>query len=157
MFCKGTRRFLFSLSKYSLISFFLFQCFDGLCEYFFDCWGKGIFFLDRVLAWIESQGLEQVEATNRRKAGALYELLDSSDFWVPIAEQGSRSLMNVSWKLSDTSLESQLISDGLEAGFSGIKGHRSVGGLRASIYNACPEASVTEFVAFLREFERKNG
>ena len=117
----------------------------------------GIFFLDRVLAWIESQGLEQVEATNRRKAGALYELLDSSDFWVPIAEQGSRSLMNVSWKLSDTSLEAQLISDGLEAGFSGIKGHRSVGGLRASIYNACPEASVTEFVAFLREFERKNG
>lgn len=117
----------------------------------------GIFFLDRVLAWIEEQGMEAVEARNLRKAGALYGLLDSSDFWQPIAEVDSRSLMNVSWRLADTTLEPVLVQEALSAGFSGIKGHRSVGGIRASIYNACPENSVTELVAFLREFERSRG
>ena len=117
----------------------------------------GIFFLDRVLAWIEEQGLDAVAERNKRKADALYDLLDSSDFWQPIAENASRSRMNVSWRLSANDLEPVLIQEALSAGFSGIKGHRSVGGIRASIYNACPEESVTAFVAFLKEFERTRG
>ncbi|MEC7240860.1 MAG: 3-phosphoserine/phosphohydroxythreonine transaminase [Myxococcota bacterium] len=114
----------------------------------------GIFFLDRVLAWIEDQGLEAVAARNQRKANAIYGLLDSSGFWKPLAEKNSRSQMNVSWRLADEALEPVLVSEALAAGFSGIKGHRSVGGIRASIYNACPEESVLAFVDFLKEFER---
>jgi phosphoserine aminotransferase len=117
----------------------------------------GIFFLDRVLAWIEDQGLEQVAQRNQRKADLLYGLLDRSDFWSPYAEKDSRSQMNVSWGLANKELEPVLVAEALEAGFSGIKGHRSVGGLRASIYNACPEESVEAFVAFLKEFERVRG
>lgn len=117
----------------------------------------GIFFLDRVLAWIEEQGLEAVEARNQRKAAALYGLLDGSEFWQPLAEPSSRSQMNVSWRLKNTDLEPVLVSEALAAGFSGIKGHRSVGGIRASIYNACPEDSVLAFVEFLKEFERSHG
>lgn len=117
----------------------------------------GIFFLDRVLAWIESQGLDVVEARNKRKAEALYSLLDGSDFWQPVASPDCRSLMNVSWRLADHALEPVLVKEGLDAGFSGIKGHRSVGGIRASIYNACPEESVMALVGFLKEFERTRG
>jgi phosphoserine aminotransferase len=117
----------------------------------------GIFFLDRVLAWIESQGLDVVEARNQRKAGSLYGLLDSSEFWQPVAETDCRSLMNVSWRISDTSLEPVLVKEALAAGFSGIKGHRSVGGIRASVYNACPEESVAALIDFLKEFERTRG
>jgi phosphoserine aminotransferase len=117
----------------------------------------GIFFLDRVLAWIEEQSLEAVEARNKRKAGALYGLLDASEFWEPTADVESRSLMNICWRLRDTALEPVLVQEALSAGFSGIKGHRSVGGIRASVYNACPEESVMEFIAFLREFERTRG
>ncbi|MED5371491.1 MAG: 3-phosphoserine/phosphohydroxythreonine transaminase [Myxococcota bacterium] len=117
----------------------------------------GIYVLERVLAWVEEQGLEAIGQTNARKAGALYGLLDSSDFWKPHAQQGSRSLMNVTWRLADQSLEGTLVAQAEAAGFSGIKGHRSVGGLRASIYNACPEESVTALVDFLRDFERSHG
>jgi phosphoserine aminotransferase len=117
----------------------------------------GIFFLDRVLAWIESQGMDVVEARNQRKADALYTLLDGSEFWQPIAQRDCRSLMNVSWRIADTALEPVLVQEALAAGFSGIKGHRSVGGIRASIYNACPEESVAALVGFLKEFERTRG
>ncbi len=114
----------------------------------------GIFVLERVLAWVEEQGLEAIDAANQRKADALYGLLDSSDFWRPRAQLGSRSRMNVTWRLAEPALEPALIQQAEAAGFSGIKGHRSAGGLRASIYNACPEESVAALVTFLREFER---
>lgn len=117
----------------------------------------GIYVLERVLAWVEEQGLQAIGETNARKAGALYGLFDGSDFWQPHAQQGSRSLMNVTWRLANADLEPVLIEQALAAGFSGIKGHRSVGGLRASIYNACPEESVTALVDFLRDFERTHG
>ena len=117
----------------------------------------GIYVLERVLAWVEDQGLDAVTATNERKAAALYGLLDGSEFWRPHAAKDCRSQMNVTWRLSDTSLEGRLVEEALSAGFSGIKGHRSVGGLRASIYNACPEESVLALVDFLREFERTHG
>ena len=117
----------------------------------------GIWVLNEVLGWIESQGLEQVAATNERKASKLYNLLDSSEFWKPHAKETSRSQMNVTWRLGDVDLEKRLVAEAEEAGFSGIKGHRSVGGLRASIYNACPESSVDSLLEFLREFERTQG
>ena len=117
----------------------------------------GIFVLERVLAWVEEQGLEALDAANQRKADALYGLLDSSEFWRPHAELASRSRMNVTWRLADAALEPVLAEEALAAGFSGLKGHRSVGGLRASIYNACPEESVTALVDFLRDFEVKHG
>lgn len=117
----------------------------------------GIYVLERVLAWVEDQGLDALGARNERKAQALYGLFDSSDFWAPHAQVDSRSRMNVTWRLHDRSLESKLVADADAAGFSGLKGHRSVGGLRASIYNACPEASVQALVQFLTEWERTHG
>jgi len=117
----------------------------------------GIYVLERVLAWVEDQGLDAVAAANTRKVEALYGLLDASEFWQPHAENDSRSRMNITWRLADTSLETLLLEKALDAGFTGIKGHRSVGGLRASVYNACPEESVSALVDFLREFERTHG
>ncbi|HJN73847.1 MAG TPA: 3-phosphoserine/phosphohydroxythreonine transaminase [Myxococcota bacterium] len=117
----------------------------------------GIFVLERVLAWVEEQGLDALAARNERKASSLYELLDGSDFWQPHAETSCRSMMNVTWRLRDPELEAPLLAEAEEMGFSGIRGHRSVGGLRASIYNACPEDSVAALVAFLKEFERTHG
>ena len=117
----------------------------------------GIYVLERVLAWVEAQGLEAVAAANTRKANALYDLFDASDFWRPHATSDSRSQMNVTWRLADQSQEDPLVVAAEASGFSGIKGHRSVGGLRASIYNACPEESVSALVDFLRDFERTHG
>ena len=117
----------------------------------------GIFVLERVLAWVEAQGIETVAATNRRKAQKLYDRLDSSGFWQPHAARDSRSDMNITWRLADQALEPALVQAADAAGISGLKGHRSVGGLRASLYNACPEASVDALVAFLGEFERTRG
>jgi len=120
----------------------------------------GIWVLNEVLGWVEHQGMETVAATNERQANKIYDLLDNSDFWAPHAKLESRSLMNVTWRLHDScgpEMEKALASEAEQAGFSGIKGHRSVGGLRASIYNACPESSVDALVSFLKEFERARG
>jgi phosphoserine aminotransferase len=110
-----------------------------------------------VFAWIEEQGLQAVAERNTAKANALYDLFDGSEFWEAHALPGSRSQMNVTWRLGQRDLEATLIAQAEAAGFSGIKGHRSVGGLRASIYNACPMDSVTALVDFLSEFERSHG
>ena len=115
----------------------------------------GIWVLDRVLGWVEEQGMDTVVATNERKAQKIYSLLDSSDFWKPHAALRVRSRMNITWRLEDSDLEPVLVAEALEAGISGIKGHRSVGGLRASTYNACPEASVDALIDFLRDFEQE--
>jgi phosphoserine aminotransferase len=117
----------------------------------------GVFTLDCVLSWIEEQGLDKVAETNRRKAAKIYKVIDDSDFWVGRAEVDSRSIMNVTWDLRDTRLQQRLLDKAATAGFNGIRGHRSVGGLRASIYNACPETSVDALVEFLKEFERTEG
>ena len=98
-----------------------------------------------------------VAARNRAKAQRIYDVLDSSDFWQPHAARDSRSDMNITWRLADPDLESVMVAEGLAQDISGIKGHRSVGGLRASTYNACPEASIDALVAFMREFERTRG
>jgi phosphoserine aminotransferase len=117
----------------------------------------GIFVLERVLAWIEHQGADTVAAVNRDKAQKLYDLLDSSDFWRPHAARECRSDMNITWRLANQNLEPVMVEQALAANISGIKGHRSVGGLRASLYNACPVASVQALVDFMVDFERRLG
>jgi phosphoserine aminotransferase len=117
----------------------------------------GIWVLDRVLAWVEGQGLEAVGGRNAARAGRLYDLLDGSDFWRANAQTGSRSQMNVTWRLADPGLEAVLIKEATAAGLSGLKGHRSAGGLRASLYNALPDESVDALIDFLGEFERTRG
>jgi phosphoserine aminotransferase len=118
----------------------------------------GIFVVERVLAWIEGLGtLEDMAARNQAKAGALYAALDASEFWQPHAEASARSLMNVTWRIADHSLEGAFVQQAERAGFIGLKGHRSVGGIRASTYNACPHSAVEALVAFMHEFERTHG
>ena len=98
-----------------------------------------------------------METQNERKAKLLYDELDRSEFWRPHAARDSRSRMNVTFRLPNEDLEKQFVAESTAAGLDGLKGHRSVGGLRASIYNAFPEDGVKALVEFMREFERKNG
>lgn len=118
----------------------------------------GIFVLDRVLAWVERNGgLSGAIERNRAKASLLYNELDRSDFWRPHAHGGSRSVMNVTWRLADTNLEGVFLGEAMDSGFGGLKGHRSVGGIRASMYNGCPIESVEALVGFMRDFESRHG
>jgi len=118
----------------------------------------GIYILGLVLQWIANQGgLSAIDAINRRKAQVLYDEIDRSEFWRPHAQADSRSLMNVTFRLPTEDLEKQFVKEATAAGLDGLKGHRSVGGLRASIYNAFPEAGIVTLVEFMREFERTNG
>jgi phosphoserine aminotransferase len=102
-------------------------------------------------------GLTGIAAINERKAGLLYGELDRSGFWRPHADRDSRSLMNVTFRLPSEDLEKQFVKEATAAGFDGLKGHRSVGGLRVSIYNAFPEEGVKALVEFMKAFEKKNG
>ncbi len=118
----------------------------------------GVFALERVLAWLEDLGgLAVMAERNREKAALLYDELDRTDFWRPHAERDSRSLMNVTWRCADPELEPVFVKEADAAGLVALKGHRSVGGLRASIYNACPRESVEALVDFMRDFERRHG
>ena len=118
----------------------------------------GIFALDRMLAWLERQGgVSAIHAQNKTKANRLYSILDGSDFWQPHAQTNSRSMMNVTWKIHDSSLESVFLQESDAAGLKGLKGHRSVGGLRASIYNACSPESVEALATFMQDFEQRHG
>jgi phosphoserine aminotransferase len=119
----------------------------------FAIYGVGL-----VLQWLRAQGgLEAMGKINDRKAARLYAELDRTGFWRPTARKDDRSLMNVTFRLASEALENQFVKESTAAGFDGLKGHRSVGGMRASIYNAFPEDGVNALVEFMREFERKNG
>ena len=102
-------------------------------------------------------GLEAIGAVNTRKAGKLYAELDRTGYWRPTARTADRSLMNITFRLATEDLEKKFVKESTAAGFDGLKGHRSVGGMRASIYNAFPEAGVTALVQFMQEFERTKG
>ena len=117
-----------------------------------------IYVMRLVLAWLlKGGGLEAVEQVNVRKAGKLYAEIDRSGFYRGHAAKDSRSRMNVTFRLPSEELEKKFIKESTAAGLDGLKGHRSVGGLRASIYNAFPESGVDALVGFMQEFERKNG
>ncbi len=110
-----------------------------------------------VFKWIlHSGGLVAIEKLNQEKSDVLYSVLDKSNFYTASAEKGSRSLMNVTFRLPTTDLEDKFIAEALQAGFSGLKGHRLVGGIRASIYNAFPLQGIKDFVAFMQKFESAN-
>lgn len=118
----------------------------------------GIYILRLVLKWlVKHGGLDAIAEVNDRKAKTLYDELDRTDYWRPHADADSRSVMNVTFRLPSEELEKKFVKEATAAGFDGLKGHRSVGGLRASIYNAFPEAGVNALVHFMQEFERKNG
>jgi phosphoserine aminotransferase len=116
-----------------------------------------IYVVNLVLKWIKQHGgLEGVAQANRRKAEKLYAYLDQSRLFKPTADRDSRSLMNVTFVTGNAELDAKFCSAATKAGFDGLKGHRSVGGMRASIYNAFPEAGVDALVAFMRQFEAEN-
>jgi len=118
----------------------------------------GIYILRLVLKWLkEAGGLAAIEKVNERKAAALYTELDRTAFWTPHADKDSRSRMNVTFRLGTEALEKKFAKDATAAGLDGLQGHRSIGGLRASIYNAFPEEGITALVEFMKEFERTNG
>jgi phosphoserine aminotransferase len=117
-----------------------------------------IYALGLVMKWLLAQGgLPAIAAVNERKAGKLYSEIDRTGFYRGTAHKDCRSLMNVTFRLATEDLEKQFIKDSTAAGLDGLKGHRSVGGMRASIYNAFPEEGVDALIAFMREFERKHG
>lgn len=117
-----------------------------------------IYLVKLVTDWLlEQGGLTGVAKKNANKAAILYDVLDASDFWQPAAQKEYRSLMNVTWRLANTDLEPAFITKATEAGLVGLKGHRSVGGIRASIYNACPLKSVQTLVEFMIDFAKRNG
>jgi len=111
-----------------------------------------------VFQWLKEQGgLEAMALINQRKAGKLYEAIDASDFYQCPVDVECRSRMNVPFTLADASLDADFLAGAKAAGLVSLKGHRSVGGMRASIYNAMPEAGVAALVDFMKEFERTRG
>ena len=118
----------------------------------------GIFVLDRMLSWVERNGgLEGAIQRNVVKSEMIYDVLDGSEFWRPHAEEGSRSMMNVTWRLAEKSLESTFLAEAIENGIGGLKGHRNTGGIRASLYNGCPVESVEALASFMTGFESRHG
>jgi phosphoserine aminotransferase len=117
-----------------------------------------IYVMGLAMKWLLSiGGLEGIDTINERKAGKLYAEIDRTGFYKGHAAKESRSRMNVTFRLPNEDLEAKFVKEAKAAGMDGLKGHRSVGGLRASIYNAFPEAGVDALVAFMKEFEKKNG
>jgi phosphoserine aminotransferase len=117
-----------------------------------------IYIMRLVMMWLLKEGgLAAMEAHNIRKAEKLYAEIDRTGFYRGHAEKGSRSRMNVTFRLPSEDLEKRFAKEATAAGLDGLKGHRSVGGLRASIYNAFPERGVDALVDFMRAFERQNG
>lgn len=117
-----------------------------------------IYVVSLVTAWLRDQGgLEAMAERNERKAAGLYAAIDRTGFYRGVADPGCRSLMNVTFRLPTPELEKTFVAQAEAEGLAGLKGHRSVGGLRASIYNAFPEAGVDALAAFMAEFERTHG
>jgi phosphoserine aminotransferase len=118
----------------------------------------GVYIMGLVLKWLlKNGGLLAIDASNARKARKLYAEIDRTGYYRGHAQPDSRSRMNVTFRLPSEELEKKFVKESTAAGLDGLKGHRSVGGLRASIYNAFPEAGVDALVAFMKEFERVNG
>lgn len=119
----------------------------------------GIYIIALVTKWLKGLGgLDGMYKINKEKADVLYNCIDESGgFYKGHADKDSRSLMNITFNLATEELEKKLIGEATAAGFDGLKGHRSVGGLRASIYNAFPKKGVEDLVGFMKDFQQKNG
>jgi phosphoserine aminotransferase len=118
----------------------------------------GVYALGLVMKWILAQGgLAAIAQVNERKAAKLYAEIDRTGFYRGTADRACRSLMNVTFRLPSEALEGVFVKESTQAGLDGLKGHRSVGGMRASIYNAFPEAGIDALLGFMQEFERTRG
>jgi phosphoserine aminotransferase len=117
----------------------------------------GIYICGKVFKWLKSLGgLEAVKAMNEEKAAILYDFLDQSSLFKGTVEKDSRSLMNVPFVTGDTEKDAAFVKAAEQAGFVNLKGHRTVGGMRASIYNAMPKEGVVKLVEFMDRFEKEN-
>lgn len=117
----------------------------------------GIYVVGLVCKWLqELGGLTAIEQINRKKAGLLYEAIDATPFYRGHARPDSRSLMNITFNLPNADLEAKFVKEAAAIGLDGLKGHRSVGGIRASIYNAFPTEGVEKLVEFMVGFEKAN-
>ena len=119
----------------------------------------GIYLISLVTRWLKDQGgLEAIKRLNEKKASVLYDAIDTSDgFYTGHAERSARSVMNVTFRLPTVELDERFCVEATNAGMDGLKGHRSLGGIRASIYNAFPLAGVNALVDFMQDFARRNG
>jgi phosphoserine aminotransferase len=117
-----------------------------------------VYALGLVMKWLlQRGGLAAMAVANERKAAKVYAEIDRSDFYRGTAAKSDRSLMNITFRLSTEELEKQFIKEAEAAGLDGLKGHRAVGGMRASIYNAFPEEGVDALVSFMRDFAQRRG
>ena len=105
---------------------------------------------------LEQGGLEAIAKINYNKANMLYDYLDTTDYYITHAQPAYRSIMNVTFKTGDEALDKKFASEAAKAGFKNLKGHRSVGGMRASIYNAMPTEGIVDLIAFMKKFEAEN-
>lgn len=118
----------------------------------------GIYMMGLIFKWIiEQGGIAGVQQHNEDKAGVIYSVIDGSSFYRGAARGDSRSMMNITFNLPTPELEAAFITKALDQGMSGLKGHRSVGGVRASVYNAFPRAGCETLAQFMVEFERTKG
>jgi phosphoserine aminotransferase len=116
-----------------------------------------IYIVGEVLKWLKKNGgIDAMDEVNKEKAGLLYAAIDESPYYRGHAEPASRSLMNISFNLATPELEAKFIAEATKAGLNGLKGHRSIGGCRASIYNAFPREGVVKLVNFMKEFKANN-
>ncbi len=117
----------------------------------------GIYICGKVFKWIKAQGgLEAMQKINREKAKILYDFLDQSKLFKGTVEKASRSIMNVPFVTGNEELDAKFVAESKAAGFENLKGHRTVGGMRASIYNAMPKQGVLDLVDFMDRFEKEN-
>ena len=116
-----------------------------------------IYIFGETMKWVKNMGKENLFKLNAEKAKKIYDVIDASGFYRGTAVKEYRSNMNVTWRLPTEELEAQFVKEAAAAGMKSLKGHRSVGGIRASIYNAFPMEGVDCLVSFMKEFEKKNG
>jgi phosphoserine aminotransferase len=117
----------------------------------------GIYIFGETMKWVKKMGKENLFKLNEEKARKIYDVIDASGFYRGTAMKEYRSNMNVTWRLPTEELEAQFVAEAKKLGMSSLKGHRSVGGIRASIYNAFPMEGVDALVSFMKDFEKKNG
>ncbi len=116
-----------------------------------------IYMVEKIAAWLEDMGgLSAIEKRNVEKAGRVYAAIDSSSLFKGKAKEGSRSRMNITFTAGSEELDKKFVKEAEAASLSGLKGHRLLGGLRASVYNAQTDEAIDALVAFMREFENKN-
>jgi len=118
----------------------------------------GIYIISLVCKWLQEKGgIAAMERENEQKARPIYEAIDATDFYRGHADVDCRSTMNATFRLPAEELEKKFVSEATAQGLDGLKGHRSVGGIRASIYNAFPHEGIQALVSFMKDFERRNG